>query len=54
MNGGVVNKKNSGVWVAKDKFLSQEQVCIHDRISRERWAGALMEVKSLLSLNSAI
>ena len=30
------------------------EVCIHDRISRERWAGALMVVRSLFGLNSAV
>ena len=29
-----------------------EQGRIHDHISRERWAGALMEVRSLFGLNS--
>ena len=28
-----------------------KQVRIHDRFSRERWAGALMEVRSLSALN---
>ena len=31
-----------------------EQGRIHGSISRERWAGALMEVKSLFGLNSAV
>ena len=35
-------------------FSNKKQVRIHDIISRERWAGALMEVRSLLSLNSAV
>ena len=26
---------------------------IHDHISRKRWAGALMEVRSLFGMNSA-
>ena len=32
----------------------REQVRIHDGISRECWAGALMEVRSLFGLNSAV
>ena len=31
-----------------------KQVHIHDMFSRERWAGALMEVRSLFDLNSAV
>ena len=34
------------------KLGERKQVRIHDRISRERWAGALMEVRSLFGLNS--
>ena len=37
------------------KYLSfTEQGCIHGSISRERWAGALMEVRSIFALNSAL
>ena len=32
--------------------LKEEQGRIHDHISRERWAGALMEVRSLFGFNS--
>ena len=34
-------------------FAYIEQVRIHDTFSRERWAGALLEVRSLFRLNSA-
>ena len=32
----------------------RKQGRIHGSISRERWAGALMEVRSLFGLNSAV
>ena len=34
------------------KKQGKKQGRIHDHISRERWAGALMEVRSLFGLNS--
>ena len=34
--------------------FNRKQVCIHDSISHVRWAGALMEVRSLFGLNSAV
>ena len=33
---------------------AKKQVRIHDGISHVRWAGALMEVRSLFGLNSAV
>ena len=36
------------------KMILYEQGRIHGSISRKRWAGALMEVRSLFGLNSAI
>ena len=35
-------------------FAYIEQVRIHNTFSRERWAGALLEVRSLFGLNSAV
>ena len=37
-----------------DEDDKDEQVRIHDRTSSVRWAGALMEVRSLFGLNPAI
>jgi len=34
--------------------MRKKQVRIHDSISHLRWAGALMEVRSLFGLNSAV
>ena len=42
-----------GVSVRQSVYPSYKQVRIHDRISREHWAGALMEVR-LGGLNSAV
>ena len=35
-------------------FIILRQVHIHDNLSHVRWAGALMEVRSLFGLNSAV
>ena len=38
----------------ESKYLEHKQVRILNRISHVRWAGALMEVRSLFGLNSAV
>ena len=35
-------------------FAYIEQVRIHNTFSRERWAGALMEIRTLFSLNFSL
>ena len=47
-------QKNIFLLVNVIRFLLFKQVRIHNRISRERWAGASMEVRSPFVLNSTI
>ena len=50
-------KENKGMTHHKHKSIRARElltICIHDRISRVPWAGALMEVRLLFYLNSAV
>ena len=50
----VVCPENLGLNILLWDELTMEQGHIHGSISHARWAGALMEVRALFGLNSAV